>query len=125
MELLDARTRSASRHRPTRVQPIIQNFAQRMPSSTAREFQRLGASTSRASISWSGTAFEDLGPHTDPPRPTEMRRGRRLRARAAVDAALARNGDPLVGDMLVLLAPPRARIRRSCKIAGVAEIDAP
>ena len=67
--------------------------------------------------------FADLGPATDPQRPTEMRDGD-LYVRVPMSAPLGTNGEKLVGDVLVLLLR-RDEEQKKLKIAGVAEIDNP
>jgi hypothetical protein len=65
---------------------------------------------------------DDLGPFTDPPRPTEMRKGD-VYARVPIIAPPASTGDPLFRSMLVML------IRRDTdhvlRFAGVGETDSP
>ncbi len=67
-------------------------------------------------------AAEDLGPHTDPPRPPMMRPGD-VYARVPLNPTQAANGDPLFHGMLMML------LRRSADhklhILAVAELDAP
>lgn len=67
--------------------------------------------------------FSDLGPASDPQRPTEMREGD-MYVRVPMSAPLGANGEKLVGDVLVLLLR-RDETQKKLKIAGVAEIDNP
>jgi hypothetical protein len=65
---------------------------------------------------------EDIGPHSDPPRPTEMRSGD-VFARVPLDPVASSAGDPLFRNTLVLLV--RRAPDRKLKIAGLAETDTP
>jgi hypothetical protein len=65
---------------------------------------------------------DDIGPHTDPPRPSEMRTGD-IYARVPLEQRLSTAGDPLFHNMLVLLV--RRGADRKLKIAGIAETDTP
>jgi hypothetical protein len=67
-------------------------------------------------------AAEDLGPHTDPPRPPDMHSGD-VYVRVPLIPTVAANGDPLFRTMLVLIL--RRATERRLQIAGVAELDAP
>lgn len=98
---------------------ILQGFSQRIQQHRAdypryRDIARLDRL-----VMWSS---DDLGPHTDPPRPAEMRAGD-VYVRVPMQSPLSTAGDPLYRNTLVLL------IRRSAdhtlKIAGVAETDTP
>lgn len=65
---------------------------------------------------------DDLGPHSDPPRPSEMHTGD-VFARVPLDPAMSATGDPLFHNTLVLLV--RRAPDRKLKIAGLSETDAP
>ncbi len=67
-------------------------------------------------------SHDDLGPHTEPARPSEMRNGDVL-ARLPLDPKLSSAGDPLFRNTLVMLV--RRGPDRKLKIAGLAETDAP
>jgi len=67
-------------------------------------------------------AHDDLGPHTDPPRPSEMRHGD-VFTRIPLDPSPSSAGDPLFHNTLVLLV--RRGADRKLKIAGLAETDTP
>ncbi len=101
--------------RPT----IIQSFQQRVQQH-AREYalHRDVARLDRM-VMW---ASDDLGPHTDPPRPTEMRPGD-VYARVPLEPSLSTAGDPLYRNTLVILV--RRTADHQLKIAGVAETDTP
>jgi hypothetical protein len=105
--------------RSTPRNTIIQNFQQREQQHRAEYARNRDIARLDRMVQWSS---EDLGPHTDPPRPTEMRGGD-VYARVPLQSPLSLAGDPLYRNMLVLL------IRRSAdhhlKIVGVAETDAP
>ncbi len=67
-------------------------------------------------------AAEDLGPHTDPPRPPMMRSGD-VYARVPFNPTQASNGDPLFHNLLVLLL--RRAPDHKLHIVAVAELDTP
>ncbi|HSQ62147.1 MAG TPA: hypothetical protein VLM85_02995 [Polyangiaceae bacterium] len=67
-------------------------------------------------------AAEDLGPHTDPPRPPMMRPGD-VYARVPLNPTQASNGNPLFHSMLVMLL--RRGADHKLHIVAVAELDAP
>ena len=67
-------------------------------------------------------SHDDLGPRSDPPRPSEMRDGDVL-ARVPLDQVLSAAGDPLFRNTLVLLL--RRGPDRTLKIAGIGELDSP
>jgi hypothetical protein len=70
-------------------------------------------------MQWSS---DDLGVHTDPPRPNEMKPGD-VYARIPLQSPLSQSGDPLYKNTLVLLL--RRGADRQLRIAGVAETDSP
>jgi hypothetical protein len=98
---------------------IIQNFQQREQQHRA-EFARVhDVARLDRMVQWTS---DDLGPHTDPPRPAEMRAGD-VYARVPLQSPLSQAGDPLYRNTLVLLV--RRSADHTLKIAGVAETDTP
>jgi len=98
---------------------ITQNFDERIRQH--RGEYRLYPDVARLDriMQWSA---EDLGPHTDPPRPNEMKAGD-VYARIPMQSPLSQAGDPLYKNTLVVLL--RRGADRQLKIAGVAETDQP
>jgi hypothetical protein len=98
---------------------ITQNFDERIRQH--RGEYRLYPDVARLDriMQWSS---DDLGPHTDPPRPNEMKPGD-VYARIPIQSPLSQSGDPLYKNTLILLL--RRGADRQLKIAGVAETDAP
>lgn len=98
---------------------IIQNFQQREQQHRVDYAKNRDIARLDRMVQWTS---EDLGPHTDPPRPSEMRSGD-VFARVPLQSPLSTAGDPLYRNTLLLL------VRRSAdhqlKIAGVAETDTP
>jgi len=98
---------------------IIQNFAQRMQQHRADYAKNRDIARLDRMVQWTS---DDLGPHTDPPRPAEMHTGDVL-ARIPLQSPLSLSGDPLYRNTLVLL------VRRSAdhqlRIAGIVETDTP
>lgn len=99
---------------------LRQRFAERF---ARRELQRLrGLDIARLDKA-ERYGFADLGPTTEPPRPTEMREGD-LYVRVPLSAPVGPSGEKLVGDVLVLLLR-RDVDQKKLLIAGVAELDNP
>jgi hypothetical protein len=101
--------------RPT----IIQSFQQRIQQHAREYAQHRDVARLDRMVMW---ASDDLGPHTDPPRPSEMRAGD-VYARVPLEPFLSTAGDPLYRNTLVILV--RRTADHQLKIAGVAETDAP
>jgi hypothetical protein len=98
---------------------ITQNFDERVRQHRAEYRQYPDVARLDRIMQWSS---EDLGPHTDPPRPNEMKSGD-VYARIPMQSPLSQAGDPLYKNTLVLLL--RRGPDRQLKIAGIAETDAP
>lgn len=109
----------ADNGRSTARTTITQNFSERVRQHRAE--YRLYPDVARLDriMQWSS---EDLGPHTDPPRPNEMKPGD-VYARVPMQSPLSQAGDPLYKNTLVILL--RRGPDRQLKIAGIAETDQP
>ena len=102
--------------RPT----ITQNFDERIRQHRGEYRQYPDIARLDRIMQWSS---DDLGPHTDPPRPNEMKPGD-VYARIPLQSPLSQAGDPLYKNTLVLLLR-RSSADRQLKIAGIAETDSP
>ena len=119
-ELLDeSAVLFADNGRSTPRVTIIQNFQQREQQHRAELARTHDVARLDRLVMWSA---EDLGPHTDPPRPPEMRPGD-VYARVPLQAPLSMAGDPLFRNTLVIMV--RRAADHQLKIAGVAETDTP
>lgn len=109
----------ADNGRSTARATITQNFDERIRTHRGEYRQYPDVARLDRIMQWSS---EDLGPHTDPPRPSEMKPGD-VYARIPVQSPLSQAGDPLYKNTLVLLL--RRSADRQLRIAGVAETDSP
>ena len=102
--------------RPT----ITQNFDERIRQHRGEYRQYPDVARLDRIMQWSS---DDLGPHTDPPRPNEMKPGD-VYARIPLQSPLSQAGDPLYKNTLVLLLR-RSAADRQLRIVGIAETDQP
>ena len=109
----------ADNGRSTARTTITSNFSERIRQHRGEYRQYPDVARLDRIMQWSA---DDLGPHTDPPRPNEMKPGD-VYARIPMQSPLSQAGDPLYKNTLVLML--RRGADRQLKIAGVAETDSP